>query len=202
VVDLEDFDIILGDDWLKAKNAVLDLNRATATFQFRSGQRVWTNRPSDDAERVVLGVPILNAVQAARAVRKGARCFAVRVDWNSPEGETRVTNGPPSLASQKLQDLLSEFKDVFPDDLPNELPPDRGVHHTIPLEENAKPPFKPLYRVSPTELKEIEAQVKALLDKGFIEPSASLFGAPVLFVKKKDGSLRMVDDYRALNRLR
>jgi hypothetical protein len=201
VVDLADFDIILGDDWLKAKNAVLDLNRATATFQFRSGQRVWTNKPSDDAEKVVLGVPILNAVQAARAVRKGARCFAVRVDRNSPEGDTRVTTSAPSVASQKLQELLNEFKDVFPDDLPNELPPDRGAHHTIPLEENAKPPFRPLYRVSPAELKEIETQVKALLDKGFIEPSASPFGAPVLFVKKKDGSLRMVVDYRALNRL-
>jgi hypothetical protein len=201
VVDLSEFDIILGDDWLKAKNAVLDLNRATATFQFRSGQRVWTNGPSKSAENVISGVPTLNAVQAARAVRKGARCFAVTVDRNSPEGETRVGNSVPGVASQKLQKLLTEFQDVFPEELPNELPPDRGVHHTIPLEENAKPPFRPLYRVSPAELKEIEAQVKALLDKGFIEPSASPFGAPVLFVKKKDGTLRMVIDYRALNRL-
>ena len=77
----------------------------------------------------------------------------------------------------------------------------RNTAHTIPLEPGHKPPFKPIYRLSPVELAEVEKQVSELLKQGLIEPSSSPFGAPVLFVAKKDGSLRMCIDYRGLNKI-
>jgi len=81
------------------------------------------------------------------------------------------------------------------------LPPERNTAHTIPLEPGHKPPFRPIYRLSPVELAEVENQVTELLKNGLIEPSSSPYGAPVLFVTKKDGSLRMCIDYRALNKI-
>ena len=83
--------------------------------------------------------------------------------------------------------------------MPKGLPPSRQTGHTIELVENAKPTFRPLYRLSPFEHEEVRKQVAELLDKGWIEPSSSPFGAPILFVQKKDKSLRMCVDYRALN---
>ncbi|MGQ3348719.1 reverse transcriptase domain-containing protein, partial [Bosea sp. (in: a-proteobacteria)] len=73
------------------------------------------------------------------------------------------------------------------------------VGHTIPLEPGAKPPFKGMYRLSPLEYAEVKKQISELLSKGWIRPSSSPYGAPVLFVAKKDGTLRMCVDYRALN---
>ena len=93
-----------------------------------------------------------------------------------------------------------KFADVFPADLPPGLPPERAIGHTIPLIADAAPPFRGMYRLSVIERQEVEAQVKDLLAKGFIQPSTSPFGAPVLFVNKKDGGLRMCIDYRALNK--
>jgi len=96
--------------------------------------------------------------------------------------------------------VVSEFKDVFPDDLPG-LPPIRQVEFRIDLIPNAAPVAKSPYRLAPSEMQELADQLKELQDKGFIRPSHSPWGAPVLFVKKKDGSFRMCIDYRELNKL-
>jgi len=87
----------------------------------------------------------------------------------------------------------------FPQSLPYHpcVTSDNG--HTIPTESGTISPCRPMFRLSPKELKEVEGQVKELLKRGLIEPSSSPYGAPVLFVGKKDGSLRMCIDYRALN---
>ena len=84
---------------------------------------------------------------------------------------------------------------------PSGLPPDRGIEHVIPLNPDAEPPFKRMYCLSPSELQEVKRQVTELLQKQLVEPSVSPFGAPILFVLKKGGDLRMVIDYRALNKL-
>ena len=91
--------------------------------------------------------------------------------------------------------VVREFPDVFPDDIAG-LPLDREVEFTIDLIPGAEPIFIPPYRMAPTELRELKAQLEELLSKGFIRPSISPWGAPVLFVKKKDGSLRLCIDYR------
>ena len=100
----------------------------------------------------------------------------------------------------KLKELVDEFKDVFPDTLPKGRPPKRDIVHEIRTEEGAKPPSRPPYRLSPFEQDKMEEQVKDLLAQGFIRPSASPYGVPILFVPKKDGRWRMCIDYRALNK--
>ena len=96
--------------------------------------------------------------------------------------------------------LLHEFRDVFPEELPSELPPERTTFHTIPLKEGAVPPARKSYRLSRSELQEVEKQVKGLLAKGLIQPSSSPYGSPILSVSKADGTLRMCIDYRAVNK--
>jgi len=100
-----------------------------------------------------------------------------------------------------IRRVLREHKDVFPPALPAGLPPQRGIDHEIKLEEGSDPPSRPTYRMSYVELDELKKQLDELLEAKFIEPSKSPYGAPVLFVRKKDGTMRMCVDYRALNKL-
>nr|GFC57412.1 putative reverse transcriptase domain-containing protein [Tanacetum cinerariifolium] len=88
----------------------------------------------------------------------------------------------------------------FPEDLPG-LPPTRPVEFQIDLVSGAAPVARAPYRLAPSDMKELAEQLKEISDKGFIRPSSSPWGAPVLFVKKKDGSFRMCIDYRELNKL-
>ena len=96
---------------------------------------------------------------------------------------------------------MQKRKKVFPDKLPGGLPPDRDVQHTIPLTDYTKFPFRSPYRMSPLELAEAKRQIYELLAMRFIEKSQLPYGAPILFVRKKVGTLRMCIDYRALNKL-
>jgi hypothetical protein len=100
----------------------------------------------------------------------------------------------------KLGDIpvVCEYPDVFPDDLPG-MPPDRDIEFIIELQPSTAPISKRPYRMPPNELAELKTQLQDLLDKGFIRPSASPWGCPALFVKKKDNSLRLCVDYRPLN---
>ncbi|GJT55493.1 putative reverse transcriptase domain-containing protein [Tanacetum coccineum] len=94
--------------------------------------------------------------------------------------------------------VVREFADVFPDELPG-LPPAREIEFGIELIPGAEPISKAPYRMAPVELKELKEQLQEMLENGFIRPSVSPWGAPVLFVKKKDGSMRLCIDYRKLN---
>ncbi|GJW10661.1 reverse transcriptase domain-containing protein [Tanacetum coccineum] len=96
--------------------------------------------------------------------------------------------------------VFRDFPEVFPEDLPG-LPPTRQVEFHIELIPRAAPVTRAPYRLTPAEMKELAEQLKELSDKGFIRPSSSPWGAPILFVKKKDGSFRMCIDYRELNKL-
>ncbi|GJX19854.1 putative reverse transcriptase domain-containing protein [Tanacetum coccineum] len=98
------------------------------------------------------------------------------------------------------QPIVSEFQDVFPEELPG-IPPIRDVEFNIELIPGAEPISKAPYRMAPIELKELKDQLQELLERGFIRPSVSPWGAPVLFVKKKDGSMRLCIDYRELNKI-
>ena len=101
-------------------------------------------------------------------------------------------SAPVSLEDVKV---VRQFPDVFPDDLPG-LPPDRDVEFSIDLLPGTDPISLTPYRMAPAELRELKIQLQELLDQGFIQPSISPWGAPVLFVRKKDGTLRLCIDYR------
>ncbi|WMV18712.1 hypothetical protein MTR67_012097 [Solanum verrucosum] len=96
--------------------------------------------------------------------------------------------------------VVNEFSEVFPDDLPG-IPLERKIDFDIDLFLDTQPLSIPLYRMAPAELKELKEQLRDLLDKGFIRQSISPWGAPVLFVRKKDGSLHMCIDFRQLNKV-
>jgi hypothetical protein len=108
------------------------------------------------------------------------------------EKETEQSDIPPWIHK--------EYGEVFVEGLPPGLPPERRVEHRIILHDsNLPPPFRGIFRLSQLELQELRKQLQMLINDGKIVPSTSPYGAPVLFVKKKDGSLRMCIDYRALN---
>nr|GEY30832.1 retrotransposon protein, putative, Ty3-gypsy subclass [Tanacetum cinerariifolium] len=103
---------------------------------------------------------------------------------------------------KRLEDvpIVRDFLEVFLEDLPG-IPPARPVEFQIDLVPSAVHVARAPYRLAPLEMKELAEQLQELSDKGFIRPSSSPWGAPVLFVKKKDGSFRMCIDYRELNKL-
>ena len=96
--------------------------------------------------------------------------------------------------------MIKDFPYVFPEELPG-LPPEREVDLAIEVLLGTTPIFRAPYRMAPIELKELKTQLQELLDKGFIQPSVSPWGAPILFFKKKDDSLRMCIDYREINKV-
>ena len=138
----------------------------------------------------------LSALQFKKGLRKECESYIAILKEHDDEEYPLVDNLPT-----EVQDVLNEFGDVMPDALPKELPPRREVDHKIELEPGTKPPAMSPYRMAPPELAELRKQLKDLLDAGFIKPSKAPYGAPILFQKKKDGSLRMCIDYRALNKI-
>ena len=105
-----------------------------------------------------------------------------------------------SMEAKSLEEVpvVNEYPDVFPEELPG-MPPDRDVEFVIDLVPGTAPIAKRPYRMAASELAELKKQLEELQRIGFIRPSSSPWGTPVLFVKKKDGNMRLCVDYRALN---
>jgi hypothetical protein len=122
------------------------------------------------------------------------------IDMNTMTGAESF-EGVGQAKSSKMKRLLEKYKDVFRTDLPKGLPPKRSVDHAIETEPDKKPPHRPLYQLSPAELRAAKEYIVDLLNQGTIRSSKSPYGAPLFFVKDGDKPLRGVVDYRALNRI-
>lgn len=112
-----------------------------------------------------------------------------------PIEDTPISLPPP------VTNLLQEYADIFPKEVPPGLPPIRGIEHQIDLIPGASLPNRAPYRTNPEETKEIQRQVQELFDKGYVRESLSPCSVPVLLVPKKDGSWRMCVDCRAINNI-
>ncbi|KAL0549596.1 hypothetical protein IC582_014082 [Cucumis melo] len=184
VLDMLDFDVILGMDWLAANHASIDCSRKEVTF----------NPPSMASFKFKGGgsksLPqVISAIRASKLLSQGT--------WGILASVVDTREVDVSLSSEPV---VRDYPDVFPEELPG-LPPHREVEFAIELEPGTVSISRAPYRMAPAELKELKVQFQELLDKGFIRPSVSPWGAPVLFVKKKDGSMRLCIDYRELNKV-
>lgn len=133
--------------------------------------------------------PMISAMKAKKLMRHGCEAYLAFVTMGK-ENNTELSDIP----------IVHEFPDVFPDEFPG-LPPLREVEFSIELMLGTQPVSKAPYRMALNELKELKVQLEKLIEKGFVRPSASPWGAPVLFVRKKDGSMRLCIDYRQLNQV-
>ena len=182
-VELGSFDIIIGMDWLSKHQA-----------NIICGEKV-VHIPCDNETLIIRGdqsgtrINIISCIKTMKYIEKGCYAFLAHVT-EKKSVEKRLKDVP----------IACEFPEVFPEDLPG-LPPNRQVEFRIDLIPGAAPVARAPYRLAPSEMQELSNQLQELSDKGFIRPSSSPWGAPVLFVKKKDGSLRMCIDYRKLNKL-
>jgi hypothetical protein len=182
LLDIQDFDVILGMDWLSPYHASVDCYSKRVTFHI-------PNQSEFHFEGIKeASLPLISAMRAYRLLRKGFHDYLAYVFNSKSE----------LLELDRIREV-KEFPDVFPEDLPR-LPPDREIEFSIDLLSGTTPISKAPYRMAPVELEELKRQQKELLDKGFISPSVSPWGAPVLFVKK-DGTMRLCIDYRQLNRV-
>ncbi|GJZ59387.1 putative reverse transcriptase domain-containing protein [Tanacetum coccineum] len=170
-------------DWLAKNHAV----------RIPYGNEILIVQGDKGAKEKKSKLSIISCEKAQKYIEKGCQLFLAQVT---------VKENKDKSEEKRLEDVptVRDFPEVFPEDLPG-LPPTRQVEFQIDLVPGAAPVARAPYRLAPSEMEELSTQLQELSDKGFIRPSSSPWGAPVLFVKKKDGSFRMCIDYRKLNKL-
>ncbi|GJR00597.1 putative reverse transcriptase domain-containing protein [Tanacetum coccineum] len=190
-VELGSFDAIIGMDWLRRHHAVIVCDEKLVRVPFGNETLVFRGAESYIGRESRLTVISCSKVQEYMA--KGCHVFLAQISATKEDDKSE---------GKQVKDvpIVRDFPEVFPEDLPG-LPPVRPVEFQIDLIPGAAPVARAPYRLAPSEMKELSEQLQELSDKDFIRPSSSPWGAPVLFVKKKDGSFRMCIDYRELNKL-
>ncbi|GEQ72886.1 hypothetical protein JCM33374_g6574 [Metschnikowia sp. JCM 33374] len=182
-------DIVLGRPFLKQYARELDFAREE-----------FNGRPLQQCQKANLSglqtptVALISAKRAGRECKKKTNeVFTLLVRSITYSSSIKAGVVPKSLFD------LTEFSDVVRDELPPGLPPNRQIQHSIEVIPGSKPTSRPPHRLTYEEKKELTLQIEQLLSEGKIEPCGSPYGAPVLFVRKKDGSRRLCVDYRGLN---
>jgi hypothetical protein len=179
ILPLGSYDCIIGMDWLDQHHVVLDCHKKAFTCLNEEGNP----RTFQGIPRVVT-IREISTMQLKKCYRKGFQIFA-----------SHMEEGPKDKVSN-LEDyaFLKYFEDVFKEI--SGLPPKRDIDFSINLMPGVPPVSKTPYRMSTLELKELQMQIEELLKNGYIRPSVSPWGAPILFVKKKYGTLRLCIRFR------
>ena len=210
------YDAILGMAWLHRYNPTINWKTGAITIVHgATSHTLKPTVPSSNSPSRSLAAASLNIItgkQLEKQKRLGLIDYACLVypqtihaaagslsSISSSSSSSSTASSEPQQMTAMRSKLLARFSHVFPDELPAGLPPTREVDHKIELVPGAVPPSRPTFRLSESELVELKKQLDELVKAGFIRPSKSPFGAPILFVKKKDGTMRMCVDYRALN---
>ena len=183
-LNMRDFDVVLSMDWPSRYRVTLDCYKKEVKLH-----RLGKLEVKFKGIRMELSSSMISTMAAQRMLHKGCQGYLAYVVETGKEG-TLMDEIP----------VVREFSDELPDDIAG-LPPDREVEFTIDLIPGTEPISIPPYRMAPAKLRELKAQLEELLSKGFIRLSISPKGTPVLFLKKKDGSLRLCIDYKQLNRV-
>ncbi|SPC63905.1 uncharacterized protein UHOD_11372 [Ustilago sp. UG-2017b] len=186
VTDLGLCPIILGLPWLKGAHPNIDWqsgNNTTRSPPLTPSQRA-PSQLSSTSPPASLDIDVIDAIAFNKSLRSDC-----------------ITSGTlyPSITNQPYE--YHQYLDVFSRVEADKLPPHCTYNHQIPLEEGKSPPFGPIYSLSEHELKTLWEYLEENLAKGFISPSDLPAASPILFVKKKDGSLCLCVDYRGLNRI-
>ncbi|GJT82268.1 putative reverse transcriptase domain-containing protein [Tanacetum coccineum] len=182
-IELFTFDVIIGMDWLVKHDVVIVCGEKVVRIPYGNKMLIV------ERDKGVSLLKVLSYIKARKYVERGCHLFLAHVIENESK-EKRLEDVP----------LIHDFLEVFPKELLG-LPSPRKVEFRIDLVPRAAPVARAPYRLAPSKMREFSVQLQELLEKGFIHPSSSPWGAPVLFVKKKDGSFRMCIDYRELNKL-
>ena len=218
VTSIGSYPLILGIPWLKRHNPSLQWSEHQLTFEseycmkhclptFESIEDSSSSSPSQKTFPVETSakpsVSIIDAAAFARNMKnKDNKAYLIFINEIL---DLAAVNETTRASSDKTAEMVPkkyhDFLDVFSKSKANKLSPHRASDHRIPLVEGAAPPYGPIYGLSTEELKTLAEYIKENLANGFIRPSTSPAGAPVMFVKKKDGSLRLCVDYRGLNAL-
>ncbi|GKC83258.1 putative reverse transcriptase domain-containing protein [Tanacetum coccineum] len=190
-VELGSFNAIIGMDWLVKYQAIIVC--AEKIVRIPWGNETLIVHGDESNRGYEARLHIISYFKTQEYMLKGYPVFLAHVTTKEIEDKSE---------KKRLEDvpIVRDFSEVFPKDLPG-LPLTRQVEFQINLILCVAPIALVPYRLAPSEMKELSEQLKELSDKGFIRPSSSPWGAPVLFVKKKDGSFRMCIDYRELNKL-
>ncbi|GJZ90607.1 putative reverse transcriptase domain-containing protein [Tanacetum coccineum] len=190
-VELGSFDAIIGMDWLVKYQAIIVCAEKIVRIPWGNETLIVHGDGSNQGNEARLH--IISYTKTQEYMLKGCPVFLANVTTKETEDKSE---------KKRLEDvpIVRDFPDVFPEDLSG-LPLTRQVEFQIDLIPGVAPVARAPYRLAPSEMKELSEQLKELSDKGFIRPSSSPWGAPVLFVKKKDRSFRMCIDYRELNKL-
>ena len=205
VLDLgEDHNVILGQDWLHKEGVQMSFTTPNHCL-LQSKNNLYLkpiaqakqkrNREGEEKDEDLITTPI-SAARALKIVKDGGNLMAVLLQ-QLPKPQDPDQLQIPETVSPQVREILHRHAHIF--GKRQGLPPDRGTFLTIPEIPGSKPQFKNPYRLSPKEVTEVETQIKELLKQGLIEPSSSPYGAPIIFVQKKDGTLRMCCDWRKLN---
>ncbi|XP_028794242.1 uncharacterized protein LOC114749870 [Neltuma alba] len=189
IVTMDDYPIVLGMEFMdKVKAVPIPFANTMCILEEGNPRLVPLERETQLREKQI------SAMQLSKGIKKKQPTYLVAL-------EEEAVASPTKNLPRCIEHVLEEFKDMMPPELPKRLPPKREVDHKIELVPGATPPAAVPYRLAPSELEELRRQLKELVDMGYIRPSKAPYGAPVLFQKKHDGSLRLCIDYQALNKI-